>query len=74
MVINEVENKFRLGLLMDSNLIDICYKKYNKEVNLSWDELAKKYNYKNGELLRCAFKKYRKSIGDLKSHNIVRDV
>lgn len=58
---------------MDSKLIDICYKKHRKQLNKSWDELAREYNYKNGEILRGTFKKYRKSIGDLKSQEVVRD-
>lgn len=59
---------------MDKNLIDICYKKRNKEISASWDELAKEHGYQNGEALRCAFKKYRKSKGELPSKEVVRDV
>jgi hypothetical protein len=58
---------------MDKNLIDICYKKQRKEIDKSWDQLAKENGYLNGETLRCSFKKYRKTIGELKSQNIVRD-
>jgi len=58
---------------MDNNLIDICYKKQKKEINDSWSELADRFGYVSGEALRSKFKKYRKSIGDLKSQNIVRD-
>ena len=58
---------------MDKNLIDICYKKRNKEIVKSWDELAKEYGYTNGENLRCAFKKYRKSKGELPRKETVRD-
>jgi hypothetical protein len=59
---------------MDNNLIDICYKKQKKEINDSWSKLADRFGYVSGEALRSKFKKYRKSIGDLKSQNIVRDV
>ena len=55
---------------MDKKLIDICYKKYRKETTKSWDEIAKEFNIKNGEILRCQFKKYRKSIGDLPSQQL----
>lgn len=61
---------------MDKNLIDICYKKRNKEISASWDQLAKEHGYQdgNGEALRCAFKKYRKSKGELPSKEVIRDV
>ena len=54
---------------MDSNLIDICYKKYNKEISDSWDELAKEWNYTSGEALRSKFKKYRKASNIVKELN-----
>jgi len=59
---------------MDKKLLDICYKKYNKEINLSWDQLAKENGYISGESLRSKFKKYRKNKGVLPSKEIVRDV
>jgi len=46
---------------LDSKLIDICYKKYRKQLNKSWDELAIEWNYTSGEALRSKFKKYRKA-------------
>jgi len=46
---------------MDSKLIDICYKKYNKQISQSWDELASMYYNGSGEALRSKFKKYRKA-------------
>ena len=42
-------------------MIDICYKKYNKQLDKSWDQLAIEYNYISGEALRSKFKKYRKA-------------
>lgn len=58
---------------MDKKLLDICYKKYNKEISESWDELARKYGYVSGEALRTKFKKYRKLNGVLPSKEIVKD-
>jgi len=57
---------------MDSKLIEICYKKYNKELNKSWDEIARDYGI-SGEALRSKFKKYRKANGTLKTQRVVRD-
>ena len=59
---------------MDSKLIEICYKKYNKELNRSWDSLALEFNYTSGEALRSKFKKYRKANGSLKTKDIVNDL
>jgi predicted MPP superfamily phosphohydrolase len=59
--------------LMDKELLNLCYKKYNKEINLTWTEIAKPYDI-TGEALRSKFKKYRKTNGELKSKEIVRDV
>jgi transposase-like protein len=47
---------------MDNNVIDICYKKYNKEITDSWNELADKFGFLNGESLRSWFKRYRQSL------------
>lgn len=58
---------------MDKKLLELCYKKHNKELNISWDELARQYNYPSGEALRGKFKKYRKSNGDLPTKEIIRD-
>lgn len=46
---------------MDSNLIDICYKKYRKQISTSWNSLAETWGYVSGEALRSKFKKYRKA-------------
>jgi len=51
---------------MDSKLIEICYKKYNKEIDISWKELALKYGYVSSEAIRSKFKKYRAVNGNLK--------
>jgi hypothetical protein len=59
---------------MDKKLLDLCYQKHNKEISLSWDEIAMQYGYKNGETLRSKFKKYRKSNGTLPTKEVVRDV
>ena len=58
---------------MDKNLIDICYKKYNKEINISWSELANKYGYVSAEALRSKFKKYRKVNGNIKNNDLLDD-
>jgi len=55
---------------MDSNLIDICYKKHRKQINVSWSELAIKYGYVSAEALRSKFKKYRKA-NDVTNKSIV---
>jgi len=57
---------------MDTKLLDLCYKKYNKEITLTWTELAKPYDM-SGEALRSKFKKHRKINGELKSKEIVGD-
>jgi hypothetical protein len=59
---------------MDQKLLDICYKKYNRDISESWDELARKYGYISGEALRTKFKKYRKLNGDLPSKEIIKDI
>jgi len=58
---------------MDSKLIEICYKKYNKVINTSWDMLAIEYNYVSGEALRSKFKKYRKANGATQIHSIIEE-
>lgn len=61
---------------MNNKLIDICTKKINKEINDSWTDIAVKHNVYNGngENLRCAFKKWRKKNGQLKSKDEIRDI
>jgi hypothetical protein len=61
---------------MDNKLIDICTKKINKEINDSWTDIAIKYSVYDGigENLRCAFKKWRKRNGQLKSTHETRDI
>ena len=58
---------------MDSNLIDICYKKYNKEISDSWSELAIQFGYVSAEALRSKFKKYRKTNGNIKDNIFLPD-
>lgn len=51
---------------MDSNLFNICYEKYlenGSKSNPFWGELAKKYNFKDGESLRSLFKHERQRRG-----------
>jgi len=59
---------------LDSKLIEICYKKYNKTLNRSWDSLALEFNYTSGEALRSKFKKYRKANGSLKTRDIINNL
>ena len=59
---------------MDNKLVEICYKKYNKELNRSWDSLALEFNYTSGEALRSKFKKYRKANGSLKAKDIINGI
>lgn len=58
---------------MDSKLIEICYKKYNKEVDISWKELALKYGYVSSEAIRSKFKKYRAVNGNIQEQKVVVD-
>ena len=63
---------------MDKTLLEICYKKYNKETSLTWDEIATLYyttsgkSSGSGEGLRSKFKKYRKA-NDVTNKSIVAD-
>ena len=59
---------------MDKTLLEICYKKYNKETNLSWSEIASQYNYCSAEAIRSKFKKYRKANGTLKAKDIINEI
>ena len=59
---------------MDSKLIEICYKKYNKEINISWNSLAETWGYISGEALRSKFKKYRKVNGDIDKNIITEEI
>ena len=58
---------------MEKFLIEICQKKISKEINKSWDDIAKENNvYEcNGERLRSAFKKWRKKNGLLPTKETV---
>jgi len=58
---------------MDSKLIEICYKKYNKVLNKSWDELADENDFISGEALRSKFKKYRKANGNVQEQKVIVD-
>jgi len=63
---------------LDKTLLEICYKKYNKETSLTWDEIATLYyttsgkSSGSGEGLRSKFKKYRKA-NDVTNKSIVAD-
>ena len=57
---------------MNKELLNICYKKHNKEINLSWEELAKKYNFSSGECLRSWFKRIRRENGEIGYKNKTR--
>ena len=46
---------------------DICTKKQNKEIDISWEDIALKFGYKDSETARQKWKKYRKKIGLLES-------
>ncbi len=52
---------------MDQELIKLCHQKKNREIDVSWETLAKEHGYKNNEALRCAFKAYLKQNGELPS-------
>ena len=54
------------------SLIETCYKKINHEIDDSWDDLAKKYGFKNNEAIRCWFKKYRNATGEIGTKNKTR--
>ena len=43
------------------DLIEICYRKFNKEIDTAWEEIAKQYGFNTGEALRNWFKRYRKA-------------
>jgi len=53
----------------NQEILKICTQKHNKTINATWDELAKKLDYKSGEALRSWYKKYRRSNGQLPSCN-----
>jgi hypothetical protein len=55
---------------MQDELITLCQKKTNKELNRSWQNLANEYGYSNGESLRTKWKKYRKQNGTLPSKDV----
>ena len=59
---------------MDSKLVDICYKKYRKQITTSWSELANTWGYCSAEALRSKFKKYRKANGTLKAKDIINGI
>lgn len=48
---------------MSPELIDVCFKKINKQIENSWSELAKNHGIADGETLRCKFKKHRSKNG-----------
>jgi len=57
---------------LDKTLLEICYKKYNKEIQMSWFEIASQYGYCSAEAIRSKFKKYRKA-NDVKDKGIVAE-
>ena len=59
---------------LNSNLIDICYKKYNKVLDISWSELAQEFGYVSSEALRSKFKKYRAANGNLQAQEAIQDI
>ena len=59
---------------MDKTLLEICYKKYNKETQMSWSEIASQYGYCSAEAIRSKFKKYRKANGTLKAKDIINGI
>lgn len=46
---------------------DICTKKQNKEIDISWENIALTYGLKDAEAARQKWKKYRKKIGLLEN-------
>ena len=48
---------------LDSKIFDVCLKKYNGVDNTSWNDLAARFDYSDGEKLRCAFKRERVKQG-----------
>ena len=34
---------------LNKELLNICYKKHNKEIDLTWEELAQQYGFSSGE-------------------------
>ena len=52
---------------MEEKLLKECLDKRQGKLNKTWDEIAKEYNYTNGEVLRCKIKKYLKNKGELPS-------
>ena len=43
-----------------TDILEICYKKFNKEITTKWSELAVQYGFKSGEAMRTWFKRMRK--------------
>jgi hypothetical protein len=59
---------------MDQEIFDACFNKWSKSYGFSpfWGELAKKYNYDSGELLRSTFKRERKKRG-ISKNDLVKE-
>lgn len=47
---------------MNQDVIDICWLKRNGKITASWDEIAEKYGYTDGEKIRLAFKSLRRKL------------
>jgi hypothetical protein len=45
---------------LDQELFDACFRKSNNIDDISWDDLARKFGYGNGEILRNRFKREKK--------------
>jgi hypothetical protein len=41
---------------MDSKLLEICWKKHNKELDISWNDLAEQWGFVSGEALRSSLR------------------
>ena len=57
---------------MNKELLDICYKKHNKEIDLTWEQLAQQYGFSSGECLRSWFKRIRREKGEIGYKNKTR--
>lgn len=53
----------------NNDLLDICNKKFNKDIDIDWNTLADQQGFKNGEALRCWYKRHRKKNGLMNNDN-----
>jgi len=55
---------------LDSKIFEVCLEKYqNRDMSVSWQDLAERFGYENGDQLRSSFKMARKKMG-IPSHGI----